>query len=106
MRSTVVCPNCGDDLVVEAAWRRCKRCGGRWTDDGQPYVPPSWVACPDCGEGWVKPHHIRSVEIVWLCVECDSVWLSEESIGPTTSQYLGDVVARGDEVEPVEDHAP
>ena len=98
---TTVCPNCAGDLDSRQV---CRRCGGRWTSNGQAYVAPDWVLCPFCGQDWAKPRTVLSTaQAVWVCAECDSVWPSaaavprEEPRGlrelvPDEWQDLGDVV--------------
>jgi hypothetical protein len=93
VKSATICPNCGDDLITEAVWRRCLRCGGRWTTDGQPYVDPSWVACPVCADDWVREYREDGGHlVVWACAECESGWLSSEAVGPDSSDFLPNLV--------------
>lgn len=59
------------------------------------------VVCPVCGEDWVRRAQLHDSDLIfWLCTECDSLWLSQERIGPRTSEYLGDFL-RGMGREPL-----
>lgn len=59
------------------------------------------VECPVCRQDWVRRYRVTGTQReLWLCAECDSAWLSRESIGAWTSEYLPKLL--GDEWQAVE----
>lgn len=81
-QSACLCPQCKSNTVVRVRedpigvelWR-CSRCGEikRW--------------CPGCNQGWLKRTVITGrSQIIYVCDECDSTWLSADSIGRMQAQ--------------------
>lgn len=51
------------------------------------------LLCPVCGQDWVTRAKLRGTQTAfWVCPECESVWLSRESIGADAGEFLGNVL--------------